>query len=243
MAGNSRQIERADNDLLNVNGNIKSPESFLDILFAMLGSSAIGALLASALAFIVVGGIWLFAAAPVVLALTPFIPIIFAAAAWGGAGIGGGITGFCIAISNLIKDPNNVPGWLALGLGLMGTFATAGAVIGTFIPVPILGSLVGAASGAVMGVIIGAAAWVLSGIIGAIVIAATPPIKESTLVHSSDVEDKKQNTHDSQLSNEDVPSHSVGNSFFAEDNSEDNNRTNACHSVENMNSDDGYNII
>lgn len=191
MAGtNSRQNDN----------NEPEPESFQGILMTMLGASVISALLALALTFIVVGGIWLFAASPVVLALTPFTAIIFATTAWGSAGIGAGIAGFGMAIRNLLM-PNkegNVEGWLALGLGLIGIFATAGAIVGTFIPVPVLGTLVGAASGAVIGVLAGAAAWAFAGIVGAIVIKSketpTTEIKDddaSNQSNSNSVENKQ----------------------------------------------------
>lgn len=220
-AGNSRQqdVDVIDIEPSRPSDETKKIQSFQDILFIMIGSAAASALLVFALAFIVVGGIWLFATPPVVLALTPLIPIIFAVAAWGGAGIGGGISGFCVAINNIIlaqeKHEHNIAGWLALGIGLMGTFATAGAVLGTFIPVPVLGTLVGAASGAVIGVLIGAGAWALSGIIGAIVIAAKPSIDEPTR-YRSDLEDSGRYTRDSQLDDEVILTYGSSKRLFSE---------------------------
>ena len=221
-AGNSRQrdveVDVIDIEPSRASDNKQKIQKADALLMIMFGSAAASALLVFALALIVVGGIWLFAAPPVVLALTPLIPLIFAVAAWGGAGIGGGISGFCAAICNIIlaqeKYEHNIAGWLVLGIGLMGTFATAGAVLGTFIPVPVLGTLVGAASGAVIGVLIGAGAWALSGIIGAIVIAAKPSIDEPTH-YRSDLEDSGRHTHDSQLGDEGILAYGSSKRLFS----------------------------
>jgi hypothetical protein len=157
------------------------------MLLAMFGASALSSMLALGIAGLVVLGIMLFAAPPVIAALLPLLAVIFITTAWAGAGIGGGIAGFCIAIQNLLKERGNVAGWLGLGLGLAGTFATAGAVVGTFIPVPVLGTLVGAASGAVLGVLAGVAAWAFAGIVGAIVIAVQKSKENRYDIISDDV--------------------------------------------------------
>ena len=129
--------------------------------------------LALALTCIVIVGLLAFASNPITAALLPLLPVIFITVAWAAAGISAGIGAFITAIQHIKMhhETNSTIGWLGLGVGLMGTFATTGAVVGTFIPVPVLGTLVGAASGAVMGVLAGAAAWAVSGIVAGIVSA------------------------------------------------------------------------
>jgi hypothetical protein len=158
-------------DYLDIHYESTNPQKVINFLLKTLASSAFSAFLALALTCIVIVGILAFAANPITVALLPLLPVIFITAAWTGAGIGGGIGAFCTAIQNIKMERASMVGWFGIGIGLMGTLATAGAVVGTFIPVPVLGTLVGAASGAVMGVLIGAAAWAVSGIVGAIVTA------------------------------------------------------------------------
>lgn len=145
----------------------------INFILKTLGSSAIGTFLALALTCIVIVGLLAFAANPITAPLLPLLPVIFITVAWAAAGISAGIGAFITAIQHIKmhNETTSTIGWLGLGVGLMGTFATTGAVVGTFIPVPVLGTLVGAASGAVMGVLAGAAAWAVSGIVAGIVSA------------------------------------------------------------------------
>lgn len=158
-------------DYLNIYSDSTRSQKVINFLLKTLASSAFSAFLALALTCIVLVGILAFAANPITVALLPLLPIIFITAAWAGAGIGGGIGAFCTAIKHIKMEKDSTVGWFGIGIGLMGTLATAGAVVGTFIPVPVLGTLVGAASGAVMGLVVGAAGWAVSGIVGAIVTA------------------------------------------------------------------------
>lgn len=170
------RIDRIENsvsfsDYLNIYSDSTRSQKVINFLLKTLASSAFSAFLALALTCIVLVGILAFAANPITVALLPLLPIIFITAAWAGAGIGGGIGAFCTAIQHIKMEKDSTVGWFGIGIGLMGTLATAGAIVGTFIPVPVLGTLVGAASGAVMGVLVGAAGWAVSGIVGAIVTA------------------------------------------------------------------------
>lgn len=152
----------------------KQPSSsllLLPLLLEMLGSSIKGSIYALIITGIVVAGIWLLAAPPVMAGLLPLLPLIFITVAWTGAGVRASFKSLVLSITTLLQMPDSSVGWLALGIGFIGLSATIGAAVGTFFPVPILGTLVGAASGAVIGVLAGVAAWAFSSIVGAIVIA------------------------------------------------------------------------
>lgn len=85
-------------------------------------------------------------------------PSLFILIAWG-AGLGASSASFWVAFNNLLKKNDNPVGWIAMGVGLIGTLSTIGAILGTFLPVPGLGTLVGAAAGAVFGTLMGVGLW------------------------------------------------------------------------------------
>lgn len=121
---------------------------------AMIGGGAIGAISG----LILVG---ILSAIPGGIIIAPSIFIIVA---WG-AGLGGSISGYWYACQNLSKHQRDKAGWFVLLVSTCGVLATVGSIIGTFLPVPVLGTLAGAAAGAVFGVLFGLGIWLATALI------------------------------------------------------------------------------
>lgn len=131
---------------------LKSLHGPKDFSAALFGGGSLGAIvgliITGIIAALIAGGIISTGGAALIA------PSLFIIVAWG-AGFGASGMSFWITFTNLHQKIDNPVGWVALGLGCVGTFATLGAILGTFLPVPGLGTLTGAAAGAVLGTLAG----------------------------------------------------------------------------------------